>query len=230
MKFEHFVWIPFNIALYRHPKIKDHTGWMAYRIELFKKYCLSSLLNQTAPIRIFVFFDVDTPVPLYFDGATSIYVDSNDVPNEWERCMKRHLEKDTEVLITTRMDNDDMVRNDFAERVQNEVDFRTMEVSFANPCAVNFPYGYCWKPDTGEKTEVGPECSNPFISIINDVRYENFTLFKSGHDSVSSKIKTYQVEKFGRMWVRHIHKMNESNGLGGVLVKKIDGDFGVVIP
>jgi len=139
MRFQHFLMTRFNVGLY--PKrmdlaysdklgkvpAEDPDKWMESRFELFERFCVPSVRNQS--IKDFtwlVVFDAKTPQH-YLDRAKRLGRDCHLVPLRAERGHRRtlrvhvtkNLKPDTEYLITSRMDNDDAIHRDFVKALQD---------------------------------------------------------------------------------------------------------------
>jgi len=234
MKFKHFIWSPFNLSLYVHPIVKDHDAWMNHRIKLWKEYHLKSILRQDAEVTYVTFIDPNTKEEHknailghigenWRSGKVTLRGVILENKLMFDRWFLDNLEEDVQIVITTRLDNDDVLRSDFCRKVQAYFPMTSRPF----PYAVNFPMGYGYDARSGEKTEIGPEISNPFNSIFNDLTDRNTKLFKSGHAEVAASVHTYQAFESQRMWCRVIHDRNESNKLIGKKIDKVSGDFGV---
>ena len=140
-RFQHFLGTRFNVGLY--PKrmdlaytdksgrvpAKDPDRWMEKRFELFERFCVPSVRNQSVKdFTWLVVFDAETPQP-YFDRAERVGHDCHLVPLRAERGHPRMLRRyaaqslrpDTEYLITSRIDNDDAIHRDFMGTVQGHL-------------------------------------------------------------------------------------------------------------
>jgi len=106
---------------------KDPDRWMENRFELFERFCVPSVRNQSVKdFTWLVVFDAKTP-QRYLDRADRIGRDCHLVSLRAERGHRRTLRRyaaqtlkpDTEYLITSRIDNDDAVHGDFMKTVQD---------------------------------------------------------------------------------------------------------------
>jgi len=140
-RFQHFLMTRFNVGLY--PKqmdqaysdkqgrvpAKDPDGWMEKRFELFERFCVPSVRNQSMKdFTWLVVFDAKTP-QRYLDRAERVGHDCHLVPQRAERGHRRtlrlfaaqSLRPDTKYLITSRIDNDDAIHRDFVGTVQGHL-------------------------------------------------------------------------------------------------------------
>ncbi len=128
--FKHFLITQFNLRSF--PKgVKGNENWIKWtkkRIDIFKTYCLPSILNQSnKDFSWLIYFDKDTPIefsyiiselkrysfiyPCFtsgFEGFNLQYI--NDI--------KKIIAADTKWMITTRMDNDDCFEKDAINTIQ----------------------------------------------------------------------------------------------------------------
>jgi len=114
--------------------------WMQERMELFKNYCLPSILNQTNKnFKWLLFFDSSTDEKFRksitelvnnHNFIEVLYIDG--MPNFNKRILE-YIEKNIKeipYLITSRIDNDDCISNRFIEEVQknfNKQDFMAFD-------------------------------------------------------------------------------------------------------
>ncbi|WP_288368685.1 glycosyltransferase [uncultured Roseivirga sp.] len=130
----HFLITRFNIRVDDWTTTRDgyqvnQTDWLEHRFRLFMDYCWPSVLNQSDQnFTWLVFFDTTTPeqfkvlnenlvlkypnfCPIYVDGIRSF------LPSLRRELMER---TNTDYLITSRIDNDDLIHRDFIKRVKEE--------------------------------------------------------------------------------------------------------------
>lgn len=178
MNFNHFLITRFNLRLPRNMNPKNRSGndvrgkeWLDHRTNLFIKYCLPSVLNQTN--RNFSWL-------IYFDSETSNEVLSvfRDMETQYKNLIRIILaddydsflksycndvmdmcDEDCRYIITTRLDNDDIIHKDFVSAIQNK--FRKQ-----NFIAVNFLKILILNPEKTNKLHIDYIFSNHFISVI----------------------------------------------------------------
>ena len=178
MDFNHFLITRFNLRLPRNMNLKDRSGndvrgkeWLDHRTNLFIKYCLPSVLNQTNKKFSWL---------IYFDSATSNEVLSvfRDIETQYKNLIRIILaddydsflksycndvldmsDRDCKYIITTRLDNDDIIHKDFVSAIQNK--FRKQ-----NFIAVNFLKILMLNPEKTNKLHIDYIFSNHFISVI----------------------------------------------------------------
>lgn len=182
MSYNHFIITRFNL------KFPDVTGgkntsvigvpaneWLANRTDLFMKYCLPSVLNQTSVnFKWLLYFDISTnkdfiqkftELERQNSGLIKIYL-----ADGYKNFLDRYTEdvialcdKDCSYIITTRLDNDDIIHKDFVAKIQenyNEQEFM----------AVNFVKILMLNPGNLRKLHIDYSFSNHFISLVERIR------------------------------------------------------------
>lgn len=98
-------------------------AWLNHRFELFDQFCYPSVYSQSNQhFKWLVFFDTETPeffkekvnkfshwenfIPVYTD---LIFKDDGNFPEELRKKITRYINPESEYLITTRIDNDDVI-------------------------------------------------------------------------------------------------------------------------
>jgi len=203
--------------------------WMQERMELFKNYCLPSILNQTNKnFKWLLFFDSSTDEKFRksitelvnnHNFIEVLYIDG--MPNFNKRILE-YIEKNIKeipYLITSRIDNDDCISNRFIEEVQknfNKQDFM----------AFDYIQGYTLQIEPqiilGKKEHI----FNPFISLIE--KNENpKTVWHYVHNQWKKEPRVTQITD-KRIWMSIIHeknKVNEFDGYGNIDWNSINKEF-----
>lgn len=186
MNYEHFLITQFNLKQFKNSRIEDDQAWIEWtreRIELFKTYCLPSVLNQTnKEFKWFLFFDKSTPeefVPFLdelreidfihvclMDGSSEFFA-------EYMARIKESCAPETEWIVTSRMDNDDSIsKTTMAEIQRNLVPVHDYLISLASGYVLN----------TKESTlshYYYPQ--SPFLTLIESCRNSPQGVFKERH-------------------------------------------------
>jgi hypothetical protein len=210
-KIQHFVITRFNLRLFAFDKNKQSTlsdEWLSHRFDLFERYCLPSMAAQTNDDFVwFIFFDESTPDtyrqrieaarrecpqirPCYIKGG------------DFFPYLMEQIEADTDVLITTRIDNDDSFRDDALAIVRSQVSFAKSKI------CINFRYGLSCD---GSKAEVFSQRFNPFSSLIERRSGGDFvTIFATRHGKIHQIAKVKQIVT-GPHWLMCVHDRNVAN-------------------
>ncbi|MBN1599351.1 MAG: hypothetical protein JW894_13745 [Bacteroidales bacterium] len=237
-KFDHFLITRFNLKSDQNNwKTADNrsiasTGdWLDHRIELFQEYCLPSVINQSnKDFTWLIYLDSETTheyrqkIENLTNGYSLIKLRYAD--NYGEFIAKHtsdiiHIKSpDKEYIITSRIDNDDVVHFNYIDTVQKQ--FENQEFM-----AVNFIKTYHYKIIQPEKLYLNYRFSNQFISIIEKIK--NRTLhgcYARGDRFWNKKGEIIQISK-GIFCMELIHEKNLLNNLNGfpVAVKKDLNDF-----
>ena len=146
------------------PSIGTDPAWLENRFKLFERYCLPSVLGQSrSDFSWLLFFDHQTPEP-YAQRARALAdlhpnihpIFCRSLPNDFvSESIVKTIPTEPEWLLTTRLDNDDGLHEDFVARVQ---DAQTLERSEV----LNCPVGIILHGDRAYRLR---HTSNAFISL-----------------------------------------------------------------
>jgi len=126
---KHFLVTRFNLKKADWKTAKDgsivlNEDWLNHRFDLFEKYCLPSVRNQINHDFIWcVYFDSMTPSH-YKQRIQNIsknnkcfrefYIESmNELLPAFQNYISENIEKEENCIITTRLDNDDIIHKNF---------------------------------------------------------------------------------------------------------------------
>ncbi|SDW85914.1 Putative rhamnosyl transferase [Lutibacter oricola] len=228
MCFKHIIITRFNLT---GAWLNDKNGkkvlgldWLEDRYELFLDYCFPSIKNQSCQnFEWWVYFDENTPKkykrincelsnqyenfkPKYEASYESFQMN---MPIEITELL-RTLDED--ILVTTRIDNDDMFTDNTIELIQRNVNLTNCG------SIIEFPFGYI--------LEKGKICSfrkinselNAFISYIEKIKPNKNvdTIYYMEHKRWRDKnrIKIAQKEQ----WIQIVHNSNVLNRATGQFV------------
>jgi len=211
---QHFVITRFNLKI-SGGFTTDKSGvatrsddWLNHRFDLFEQYCLPSLGGQTnKDFTWLLFFDEETPneYKSRIESALKIcpqiqvcYIKGiNILP-----VLNSYITDDTDVLITTRIDNDDAFREDALEVIRGQVNKTSKKL------CINLRFGYSYD---GDQAEVFSQKYNPFSSLIEYKSDSDFvTIFGVGHGKIHHLAKVKQI-KTGPHWLMVVHDRNVAN-------------------
>jgi len=180
MNYRHFVITRFNLRSGDGSLTKDRLGnsvltdeWLNHRIDIFVKYCFPSMLNPSNRNLLWLlYFDVTTSDPVknkFYDLETS-YSDLIKVirADGYDDFLARYCtdirslcSAEQKYVITTRLDNDDLVHKDFIGKIQENF-------SGQDFMAINFVKILMINPDKKNKVFIDYSFSNHFISVIEN--------------------------------------------------------------
>lgn len=191
-------------------------AWLEERFNLFENLCLPSIHGQTQKnFEWWVYFDINTEEKFknrigviekekgYFKPKFERSYDDfeTNMPAEIYNYLSR---KNIGWLITTRLDNDDMLAKDTVEIIQKRIDFKKNHL-------IEIPHGYTLELNNISKLRRLEGMLNPFISYVENIKtgklvksvyYYQHTDWK-GVDSIIATQKP--------QWVQVIHENNVFN-------------------
>lgn len=228
--FQHYILTRFNLRAtdWTITKNKEKVltdEWLKERFDLFENFCFSSVKTQSNQnFKWLVFFDVNTPesykikVEEYRKSYQNFYPFFIDgMPNFLHEIVKNINLLDTEkYIITSRLDNDDSIHEDYVNVVQSYFDKQ-------NHLAIDLIDGYTLQ--IGEKIRLGfqKHLYNPFISLIEKKEDDFKTVwFRSRHGSWKYEKNIIRV-KDKRLWLGIIHSKNKVNKFEGY--GKVDAEI-----
>jgi len=223
--YQHFIITRFNLRKKEWNTTRDKTQvltdeWMDNRLVLFEKYCYSSVKNQTNSNFIWlVFFDRQTPEKyrkiitrlensfvqfraFYIDGMTAYLT-------EIKQEIKKELNKELKspYLITSRLDNDDSLHQDYVAEIQKQFSQQKF-------MAIDIVDGFTLQVEPLVKLGKRSHVHNPFISLIeNSDHFE--TVWSRERHGEWAKVKNLKPIRNKRLWMSIIHAENKANDFLG---------------
>jgi hypothetical protein len=216
---KHFIGTRFNlkVADWKTTKSGNITltkEWLEDRFNLFENYCLPSVKNQSNQNFIWcVFFDIDTPAiyrdkikifeddyinfkPIFIDGIENLNKSFIDF-------IYKDLDENDDHIITTRLDNDDLIHKDFIDIIQSlykPYDVAVIDLKMGFQVCID-------KPSLDIRLYTNQ--FNPFISLIENTK--NFkTIYARMHFDWKNEGNIISYKK-KRLWIELVHKENKVN-------------------
>lgn len=208
--------------------------WMRDRFEIFQKYCLPSFKNQSNKNFIWlVFFDVKTSkkyryeiekIQKKFSIFHPIFVkDFEEMHREALEIIPTFFEDNTKFLLSTDIDNDDILHRDFVKTVQDHYEPR-------NNFVIDLKRGLQLTHIPSKKSllNVFYMVANPFISLVED-KNKVGTVMKEEHLKYRNypNYTSYDAEP---RFIQFIHANNLVNNTkyGAKRIRRIDfSDYGI---
>lgn len=223
--FGHYIITRFNLRrgdwkTTKNDELVLNDEWLEERFELFQNFCFPSVKNQlNNNFKWLVFFDINTPesyksivekLSKEFPRFQPYYIDGMDqflpsVKNKIEEICKK------EYVITSRLDNDDCISNNYVGEVQNYFDSQHF-------LAIDLIDGYTLSTGSEAKLGFKRQFNNPFISLIEKNNANLKSVWYLGHGSWKYEERVKSVSN-NRLWMSIIHaknKVNEFTGFGNV--------------
>lgn len=236
---KHFIATRFNLKVDSWTTAKDGSmvltdDWLEERFELFQKYCLPSVMNQkNQNFYWVVFFDTETPTKfkLLIEQIANKYINFNPIFVEAHPALKgafqkfilEKLEAKDEFIITTRLDNDDSIHENFTNTIQEIAQNMDQTV-------IDLRRGYQLDISNSiYKYRNHYNKFNPFLSFIESTKGFN-TVFSKMHSDWKSS-KSIIVYDSTPLWIEIVHKKNKLNEvkLNKFLIPTINfKEFGII--
>jgi len=214
MKFKHFLLTRFNIGIYdrrqrmRNGEMIDVASWMVNRCLLFEKYCMPSVHAQTCKNFTWVIVcDPATP-EVWLNTIQNMAKTDVIVGDNFRKASIKYIEKllkDEDRVITTRLDNDDMLHRDCIKMIQGWV------VRKERTGVVTLPKGWVWDINKDKLWHVR-ERGNHFLTYVEKRGKKPVkTVLRHRHTALTDKFETFNVETPFHAWVEVVHGENISN-------------------
>lgn len=183
MSFKHFIITRFNLkhssSNWQYDKSNKKVltdDWLVGRMKVFMEYCLPSVVQQSNKnFSWLIYLDSDTDIEIKkhfqklsnkFEFILPRYVNNyNQFLNNYCNDILDYTGDEFKNVITTRLDNDDIVHEDFILRIQESFKRQKyMPVNFLKILMLN--------PVIKSKIHIDYQFSNHFISLIEEVTEE----------------------------------------------------------
>ncbi len=199
--------------------IRAQQGWLQKRVSLFEAYCLPSMLAQTrASYRWLIYFDPQSPDWLrsWIEGHVT---SGHFVPVFREEVSDEELAGDIgelfdepgEELITTNLDNDDALANDFVEQLQSQPIPPSATVYYFSTGLIKSAVGVYRRRDR----------HNAFPSVREPWSDSPRTCWADWHNRLSRHMAVVQIDGTPG-WLQVVHDSNVTNRIRGTLVSPTD--------
>jgi len=214
---QHFIITRFNIVSEgRETPIRNSPGWLDRRFDLFEAYCLPSMAAQTVKaFRWLIYFDEGTPAPYrerIARAQQAVDFEARFVGPFWETLVAgdvaERVDPAADLILTSRIDNDDAVAQDFIERIQDEATRTPIN------CVLNFQHGLALHDG---RIYTATDTSNPFTTLVEAGGCPIETIWAARHHELGAKWRVRQVQ--GRpAWLQVVHGENVSNRIKGARI------------
>lgn len=207
-------------------------SWLEQRFDLFLNYCFPSVKNQlNQSFKWLVFFDIGTPeyyrkiikglensysnfIPIFIDGHKSL-------EKELLFYVETHETKE-KFILTTRIDNDDIIHCEFIDVIQSLA-------RDEHNLVIDIRKGYQMILNEHiEEYRLTIQQFNPFISLVQ-YRLQFESIYNRQHTDwhLEKNIKIYEERP---LWMQVLHGRNKVNSVNrhNRLVHEINySDFGI---
>ncbi len=219
--FRHFLVTRFNLRVDSWDQTKNGEkvlteDWLEKRFYLFENFCLPSVKNQhNQQFTWCIYFDENTPVPYRkrisviaeaYSNIKVFYINGADsLKSSLATFIKSHVNSEDQYIITTRLDNDDMIHQEFIAVIQS------LFVP-AEKTVIDLQNGYqlCIENDHAEVRNY-TNLFNPFISLVEEISFIK-TVFSLKHKDWV-KIEDKIEYKGNKLWCEVVHRSNMLNSV-----------------
>lgn len=211
----------FNLATPgREATHRQSPNWLAGRFDLFERYCLPSVCNQTQHDFIWlILFDIDTPDwareriernrQLYPFTPVFTPLFDND---GWGRFVREAVGPPVpgRIVVTSNLDNDDAIANDYLERLR----LAARRGWHGGTFALNVTEGLILAKRRFYRF-VHP--ANAFTTLVEADEARPQTTMTIRHNELRRHVRVVQVGG-GPGWLQIVHTGNVSNRVRGVMI------------
>ncbi|MCQ2343190.1 MAG: putative rhamnosyl transferase [Paludibacteraceae bacterium] len=216
LSFQHLLITRFNIRIDRDIDHPLSEAWLRQRMQLFERYCLPSVMAQTC--RQFTWLilmdaastppDIRQQMEAYRQLCAIMQVlylpPLKDISAFYHQLACRYAEAHPYIL-TTRLDNDDVIADTYIEQVQNFA----RQISQI-PSVISFPHGA--QLFVCDKVALGLHWSaNHFVSLLETADDQTHTIFDFNHVQVSDVAPVVEQDTALPAWGELVHQNNVAN-------------------
>ncbi|TQD33810.1 glycosyltransferase [Haloflavibacter putidus] len=229
---KHFLITRFNVRVEGWETSRDGEKvltpeWLEERFRLFETYCLPSVINQTNQnFDWCIFFDINTPqqfkqkvtkLSQTYPNIVAIYIkDMSSLIPKFRQYILSKADKE-EFIITSRLDNDDLIHKNFIQTIRDNF------VEKAN-VVIDLRRGYqVTLGDDFQEIRAFDFNFNPFVSYIEKAKASLKTVMHKNHrDFKYTKLQT--IVKQPPLWIELVHSSNKYNSVRKEYKRILDFD------
>ena len=228
MEFRHFIITRFNVNI--EPTdfpLRLDKAWLSLRFDLFQRFCFPSVRAQNLQdFTWLVLFDEKTP-EAYARLISSYARYGNLEPlfcGDFETIMPalatriRELSNGADRVLTTRLDNDDALENNFTAVLHSVVEnLAAQEEPLPGALYLNLMNGL---QHMDGKIYDFKDPTNAFVSLLETMDEIN-TVYWVDHPAIYKKAPVKQVET-RPLWLQNVHGTNVYNYLRGEYIGQVE--------
>jgi len=218
--FKHIIITRFNVPtatweVTREGKKPLSEEWLSDRFSIFQKYCFPSFKNQKNQNFIWlVFFDVNTSekykeiiyrLQSEFSKFTPVFI--REFPEMQPKLLEiipQYFDENTKYIITSDIDNDDLLHSDFTDTVQKKY-------KPTNNLVIDLKSGIQLTKTSDQKAfaNIFNLTSGPFVSLVEDIK-DFGTVIKENHVKYRH-YPNYSAYDEKPLYIQFIHENNLLN-------------------
>jgi hypothetical protein len=201
-------------------------SWLNHRFDLFEKYTVPSVFNQTnTNFCWLIFYHSNTPkafqnrlLRIQENASCDVRIVSaqrNDVKTFLDQ-IKDGL-KPNDMLVTSRIDNDDIIHPSFIQEVQDQASKAT-----DMPQVVNFMTGYFYETQQKVLRLLMYYPNNPYQSMVELFHENLLTVMGYNHNQIPANVRVNNITTNEGMFITMVHEDNLLNrAYGKPIYKKV---------
>ena len=251
MNIEHLVIIRFSVIFKNRPEFKKlennlfNKDRLDLRFNLFEKFCLWSIVNQSLKnFKVILIHDKNLPIE-YLNKLINLTKDYKYIilhewninecihTNEW---LQKYVDKSKELLITSRFDDDDIIRVNLNEEMYDYINRKKKYIKKNN--IISFANGKFIYIDNNDDYSISNCCYKKSVGIwlshIADIK-SNINIYSYDHSRIKD-IRIFNLKlNFGWGCINHEYgndnriirmKQKYKNSIEKTNLKKIYNLFG----
>ncbi len=187
------------------------TDWLAHRDGLFRRYCVPSVARQTSrDFRWFVAFHPDTPAR-FFSGLDAIATVVREPDAERAAAAIQRELSTAEVVVASKLDNDDMLAPDYIEQIRSAANAR-LQSGAVDDFIVSAVDGLLWNTISDEMVVFAWE-AGPFLSLVEFLRPGKAWVspLALAHPTANRHYPEIRVRSVQPLWTQIVHDRNIAN-------------------
>lgn len=206
-------------------------AWCVERLALLRRYCLPSIVAQSAETFTWLLLcdestDAETMAELREEERRlpALRIEMTSAARPPKAVVRSLVSPDTEVLITTQLDSDDLIADAYLEAVQAYAG--AFHGSAHRDLLVNFPRGYRLDASTADLYEERLANSS-FHSLFERPRSAQVeSVLRANHAVLRQYHFTHQDESM-HAWIIVVHGGNLANRIRADNLPRATGDGGI---
>ncbi|QEO13666.1 hypothetical protein FLP10_03955 [Agromyces intestinalis] len=211
--FDHLLLTRFNVHAEKWAEISPSDSWLHHRLDIFSRYCVPSIAQQSARGFDWILL-IDSGSPPWFVEQLGMISNRAGVTVHIERiegyigeanlaaAVTPHIT--SEWVITTRIDNDDIVATDFIATIQDAFEARQHVI-------IDLPDGAVFRAGAFYLRRYS---MNPFSSYI-ERSPGAVTVLRDNHLKLGRHGDVRSIRTTHPVWVTHVHGENVFNRVRG---------------
>ncbi len=216
-KIAHYIITRFNLRSDASSVRAIDPAWLDRRFALFDQFCLPTIKSQTLlDFRWLLLFDSETPPSArrrieelaQWKNISVIFMEAG-AEDVGRAAVLMAMQEPPDILLTTRLDNDDGLASDYVETIRRFCDVSERTV-------LEFPVGYVWWEGRAYRDR---QLRNPFVTLVEPLHTDSAptfsTVYRGAHHESYKLGHVVEVSQEPG-WLQVVHGGNLANRQRGV--------------